>query len=123
MAKRKQAAKSVQIGADVEPELRDQFVEYAESMHISESALVTLVIAREIRLKRLAALPLVAAAKKTSPRTRLTGRQSTPSMREEFEVHLRSLEISRPAAITTLARTELQERWLWRSLEARGESI
>jgi hypothetical protein len=119
MAKRKQTSKSVQIGADVEPALRDRILTYAESMHLSEGALITLLIARELRLKRLSKLTLSTAAKKTIPRSRLTGRQSTPSMRGEFEAHVLSLGIRRPVAIASLAEAELQEKWLWKSLDSK----
>jgi hypothetical protein len=122
MAKRKAASKNVQIGADVHPELRDQILAYAESLHLSEGALVTLLIARELRLKRLESLPCSKPSQKTTPRSRLTGRQSTPALRSDFEAHVASLEIARPIAIATLAEAELREKWLQKALESKWES-
>ena len=117
-------AKNIQIGADVSDDLRNRVLRYAEALHLSESGLVNLLIARELELKRLANLKLFRAAKRpaSGPRPRLTGRQNEPSLRINFEHHVKALGIDRADAVVTLAEAELHERWLPKALGLRTES-
>ena len=114
--------KDVQIGADVEPWLRDGIRTYASGMHLSESAVITLLVARELRVKRLGSLPLSNSAKRTTPRCRLTARQDAPSLREELEAHVKALGVRRSMAVAMLAEAELHEQWLSKALGLNEES-
>jgi len=115
-------AKSIQIGADVEPRLRKRVRSYAERLQIPESALITLLVARELRLKRLRKLPHSSAVRRLPRRSRLTGRQNSPELKERFRKHVERLDIDPAVALATLAEEELREKWLRKSLDLRLES-
>jgi hypothetical protein len=104
--------KNVQIGADVTEDLRDRFAAYAGSLGISESALLHLLVRRELRLKQLGRLELCAAVKKASPRFRITAHNASDELRTQFHDHLRSMEIDLGVAIASIAEAELREKWL-----------
>ena len=108
--------KNIQIGADVSDDLRNRLLDYSRDLHLSESALINLLIARELKLRRLSKLPPYQAVKRTVSRTRLTGRQSKPNLKAEFEAHVNRLAIDRADAIVSLAEAELRERWLQKAL-------
>jgi hypothetical protein len=115
-------AKDIQIGADVTGDLRDRVLAYAEELHLAESGLVNLLVARELRLKRLGGLQRCKAVKRSASRFRLTGRQNTPSLREDFQAHVAALGIDRADALVSLVEAEIRERWLWKSLDFDVES-
>src|SRR4051794_19708893 len=110
-------AKDIQIGADVTDDLHDRVLSYAEELHLAESGLVNLLVARELRLKRLGRLQRFKAAKRSASRFRLTGRQNAPLLKQSFEAHVAALGIDRADALVSLAEAEIRERWLWKSLD------
>ena len=114
--------KTVQIGADVQRMLRNRVRRYAEQLQIPESALITLLVSRELRLKRLKKLPLSTAVKRLVPRSRLTGRQSSPDLKKRFRAHVEKLQIDPAVAVATIAEQELREKWLHKSLGIAMES-
>jgi hypothetical protein len=114
--------KDIQIGADVARRLRDRVRRYAQKLQLPESALITLLVARELRLKRLRKLPPSTAVKRMTRRSRLTGRQSSPELRDRFRAHVGKLQIDLAVAVATLAEQELREKWLRKSLAVTMES-
>ena len=115
-------SKTIQIAADVKVKLRKRVQSYAEGLQIPESALITLLVARELRLRRLSKLSPSTAVKRLSPRSRLTGRQNTPALKQRFHKHLERLKIDPAVGLATLAEEELREKWLRKSLYLRLES-
>ena len=104
--------KTVQIGADVAEDLRDRVFDYAASLGISESALLHLLVRRELRLKRLDKLDLTTAVKKANPRFRVTAHKVSDELRARFHDHVRSMGIDPGVAIASIVGVELRERWL-----------
>lgn len=104
-----------QLGADVTPELKAKTAAYAQRLGISESALLHLLVRRELRKRRLSELCKVAASAKCNPRIRLTAHRPSVELKDEFHSHIQSLGIDSATAIATLVGAEMEEEWLARS--------
>ena len=104
--------REVQIGADVTEDLRDQVANYAVSLGISESALLHLLLRRELRLKLLGQMRLSEPVKKANPRVRITAHRASVEFRAQFHNHVRSKGIDPGVAIASIAEAELREKWL-----------
>jgi hypothetical protein len=104
--------KHVQIGADVTKDLRDRVAQYASSLGISESALLHLLVRRELRLNQIDKLQLSASVKNSAPRIRITAHRADPELRTQFLDHVRSHRIEPGVAIASIAEAEMREKWL-----------
>lgn len=109
----------VQIGGYLTPEEHAEFRRYAAEFHLKDSSLANLLLARELRLRRLARLKQ--AHLPSSPlkkRSRVTAHQSDPGVKETFDALAREAGISPDQAAAVLFRTELAERWLATSINS-----
>lgn len=109
-----------QIGGYLSPEEHLEFKRYAAQFHLKDSSLANLLLARELRLQRLAELK--GAYARTTPskqRSRITAHHADPGVKEAFDAHARSAGVSPDQAASILFRTELAERWLETSIHFR----
>ena len=112
----------VQIGGYLTPEEHAEFKGYAAEFHLKESSLANLLIARELRQRRLAELAKTfrtnAPLKK---RCRVTAHQAEPNTKFEFEALARNAGMSPDQAASIIFRAELTERWVANSV--RGANV
>jgi hypothetical protein len=108
----------VQIGGYLTADEHLQFRQYAAQFHLKDSSLANLLLARELRLRRLPRL--VQAYLPGAPlkqRSRITAHQSDGRMKEAFEALAHEAGISPDQAAAVLYRAELTERWLAKSID------
>lgn len=103
---------SDQLGADVTPELKKSFKAYSRSLGVSESAVLHLLLRRELRKSRLPDLEKVRPAKRGGSRFRLTARPRATDVEAAFLAHIQRLGLDPATAIATLAQAEVDEEWL-----------
>lgn len=103
----------VQIGGYLTPEEHAEFRRYAMGLHLKDSSLANLLLARELRLRRMAVLKqLFPPPAPLKERSRITAHQSDPAIKQAFEALARGAGISADQAAAILFRAELAERWL-----------
>jgi hypothetical protein len=108
----------VQIGGYLSAEEHAEFKRYAAQFHLKESSLANLLIARELRLRRLTRL--AQAFTQGSPlkkRARITAHQADGRVKEAFEALAHDAGVSPDQAAAVLYRAELTERWLAKSID------
>jgi hypothetical protein len=108
----------VQIGGYLTPEEHAEFKRYAAQFHLKDSSLANLLLARELRLRRLARLKQsFLPSSPLKKRSRVTAHQSDPGVKTAFEALARDAAISPGQAAAVLFRAELTERWLASSID------
>lgn len=107
----------VQITGRVTDQEHAGFSDYCQEVGLRPGVLATLLIHRELRLKRLAGLKEqtiyrpVAGASET-----ITSHGLVANDKGKFTQHVKALEISSSKALGILCRAELAEQWLERAL-------
>lgn len=105
------------IGGYLNPEEHREFGDYSSSLCVTGSALVALLIARELRVKRLKDLvDQFRAGARVGIRKRISSPVLPNSLRDTFEDHAKTVGLSLDQAASILFRAELAERWLDRAL-------
>ena len=110
------------VHAYVEPALRERFEGYRELCGLpSAAALLSLLVMREMKLRRLAAAdgpPIPAVQARTGPpRSTKISTIIEARCQTEFAAHAVRLGSSASACAAALASKELDERWLLQALE------
>jgi hypothetical protein len=105
------------INAYVHPDMRVRFEAYRREIGLtSDSALLTLLILREIRLKRLCSLTVG-----QQPRGVTVSAYMDAAHAGEFEAHIKELGRSASESAGALVEQELSERWLESALKGPRE--
>lgn len=102
----------IQITGYVTPEEREAFVRYAQTLDVSSSTLLTLLVRRELRFCRLAQLAeLYPRPADGDVLLKVIAHLDADEMKKEFEDHARrhAMKVSQAAGI--LKRAELSEQW------------
>jgi hypothetical protein len=113
-----------QISVRMATAIKDALVAYSDSLELDHSEIAKLLVIREKRLRRLAAL---SAKGKVPIRARQTRGKGVPmphvtvylrSLRftKQFTAYAASCGLKRTDALAWLVETELTERWLTRAL-------
>lgn len=106
-----------QIGGYLTPLEHTNFKAYAQEFGLSESALANLLLVRELRLRRIHYLKgKYPAGAPSDSRQRVTAHQSNAALKIAFEVHSVEEGLKPDQATSILYRTELDERWLEKSI-------
>lgn len=102
-----------QITGRLTKEERSEFGNYAERLGLDGGTVATLLLARELRVERLATIRLVPEfrAPSTTPAT-ITTHRFPKSEKERFVNYVESLGLSQSKALGLLCRAELAELWL-----------
>lgn len=110
------------IGAWLSADDGHAFSSYAQSLGLDESALATLLLVRELQLKRLAntSEKRLDAAGKVK---RVSARPRNPAVESAFAAHAKSVGLRPGRAASILYLAELSERWLERALCLQGNQI
>jgi hypothetical protein len=114
-----------QISVRVTTAIKDAFLRYSNCVGFDNSEIAKLLVVRERRLRRLAAL---SAKGKAPVRTRQTRGKAVPmphvtvylgslQFTEQFGAYAASCGLKRTDALAWLLQTELTERWLTRALK------
>lgn len=107
-----------QIGGYLTPQDHRRFKIYASTFHVAESALLTLLIMREVRCGRLGDLvPHYSYAGPLRERSRVTARIKEAGLKQKFGELACVANISPDQAVTVLMRAELAEKWLDHAVE------
>lgn len=89
------------------------FEEYAATFFMAVAPLATLLVAREMQLKRLSDLrPSYLIDLRGLPQKKVVAHQSGSALKYAFKDHVRALGLRPGQAAATLFRAELSERWL-----------
>lgn len=108
----------VQIGGYLSAEEHAAFKAYAREFNLKESSLSNLLIARELRLRRLGELrQRFSQGMPGLKRSRITAHQADPKTKQAFEALAKEAGISPDLAAAIVFRAELTERWLMKSME------
>lgn len=112
------ATKIPQIGADLTSDEHRDFCAYADRLLLKDSALANLLIARELRLKRLPTLRdrYIRNVPK-EPRCRVTAHQTSARANSAFRTHAEACDLGLGAAAAIIFRAELDEAWLWHCMD------
>lgn len=116
------AKRPPQIGGDMLRGEHEDFCRYADGFHLKDSALANLLIARELKCKRLARLKLryfKEVPKRGS--ARITAHQTSKGVKEAFTAHALANGLKMGPAAATIFRAELAERWLEKSIGKEDE--
>lgn len=103
---------------------RKQFAAYAESLGLDGGTVATLLMSRELRLRRLERL-------RADPRFRevvganrtITSHRFSASDKQRFHDHIRKVDVSASKAVGILCRAELVERWLEQALSFDSDRV
>lgn len=112
----------VQIGGYLSADEHAAFKQYARQFHLKESSLANLLIARELRLRRLDDLKQRFPGGPVRKRSRVTAHQPDAQVKQAFEALARDAGLSPDQAASVVFRAELSEQWLAKSI-ATVESI
>ncbi|OYW45878.1 MAG: hypothetical protein B7Z08_01385 [Sphingomonadales bacterium 32-68-7] len=110
-----------QIGGYLSPAEHLEFKRYAAQFQLKDSSLANLLLARELRLRRLS--DLKASYLRSTPlpqRSRITAHQADAAVKAAFEAQAREAGLSPDQAAAIVFRAELGERWLERSIHIRS---
>lgn len=105
------------VGAYLLPDEKKDFDRYAKQFHIRPATLVSLLVVRELRRKRLRKLSSTFSSMEAG-RARVTGQRDLP-LKKAFEKHADKAGLKPDPAATILLRAELSERWLKAAMIAR----
>ena len=106
-----------QIGGYLNAIEHAEFKSYASEFHISESGLANLLIARELRCKRLRKLRIAdACSSLAGSRERVTAHQRDNSAKVAFEARASEEGLRPDQAASIIFRAELREQWLAQSI-------
>lgn len=105
------------VGAYLLPSEKKDFYKYARQFHIRPATLMSLLIVRELRRKRLKRLSAKFGGME-SGRARVTAQQDL-SLKDSFDAHANRLGFRPDPAATILLRAELSECWLKAALAAK----
>jgi hypothetical protein len=104
-----------QVLGYVTPEERDAFEAYANEHGLDVSALANLLIARELRAKRLALLtPRFDRTEPLPDRLKIVAHTPTQATKLAFAARAAEAGVKPTRAAAILFRAELEERWLER---------
>ncbi|MFN4175544.1 hypothetical protein [Phenylobacterium sp.] len=104
-----------QILGYVTPAERDAFRAYAQGMGLDATALANLLIARELRAKRLATqAPASTAAGAMAERVKIVAHVPTEAIKAAFAAYAAQTGMKPSRLAALLFRMELEERWLER---------
>ena len=107
-----------QIGGYVSKAERGQFKKYAADLQISESAVATLLILRELQLRRLSQLKeSYSLGAPANDRARITAHQSNDGLKAAFEARSGEEDMLPDQAASLVFRAELTERWLRHAID------
>ena len=107
----------VQLLGYVTPGECKQFQTYASSLGLDASALASLLIIRELKLRRLRKLAESFETElQTSERTKITAHLRDASVKSAFARHSAASGMKPTPAVAILFRAELAEQWLERSI-------
>jgi hypothetical protein len=116
-----------QITARIQPEIKKQFEQYAESLGLDASELAKLLIVRERHQRRLAKLKEAGKVVQRSRRAygdgsrlpTITAHLSSVKDVKEFDTYVAKHGFSRSAAGAYLFEAEVRERWLEKAMLSR----
>lgn len=111
-----------QISAHVCATERAEFEAYAATFGLDAAGLLALLLARELRVGRLAALLKNDLPTKASRDSKVTVHGRDAILREGIVARAGECGTSLSNACATLMRAEMRERWLERSISTRFES-
>lgn len=104
-----------QVLGYVTPEERDAFEAYANDHGLDVTALANLLIARELRAKRLEQLLLkIGFGPALTVRTKIVAHTPTDATKAAFATRAAQAGVKPSRAAAILFRAELEERWLER---------
>lgn len=110
--------KDYQIGGWLRASDKDALYDYLKQFGIRPTAAATLLIARELRCKRLPKLKDQYRNPAGANRKRLTAHQPNGALKQAFKDHAASFGMDPDPAASIVFRAELDERWLQRSVES-----
>jgi hypothetical protein len=113
------AAKSrfKQIASYVAPGERAAFEAYATDLGLTMSALLNLLVRRELNLDRMAALePAYLRELPVAECQKVIAHLDTPNLNEQFAKHAARYSLAVASASAILIRAELEESWLGAAL-------
>lgn len=110
--------KDYQIGGWLRSSEKDALYEYLKQFGIRPTAAASLLIARELRCKRLPKLKERYGDPAGANRKRLTAHQPNGRLKQAFKEHVALLGMDPDPAASIVFRAELNERWLQRSVES-----
>jgi hypothetical protein len=98
------------------PSERSAFQQYAERLGLDGTGLAGLLLARELKARRLSTMQVETAS--GQHRMKVTAHLANPEIKVAFAQHSRALNITPTAGATALFRAELSERWLEKSIDS-----
>jgi hypothetical protein len=111
-----------QIGGYLTPDEHEEFKRYAAQFHLKDSSLANLLLARELRVRRLGALKdQFPPGPPLKERRRVTAHVPNEAVKRAFEAHAQEVGVSPNQGAAVLFRAELVQRWLERSITADHE--
>lgn len=109
-----------QVGCNLTPDEGDQLTLYARQHELSRPNLCGLLVVRELKLKRLAALKRsYGGSGSRKGGARVTARVSRP-IKAEFMIHVADVPMGADDAAAILFRAELSECWLSKAVSDQG---
>lgn len=103
---------------------RARFGDYSRSLGLDGGSVATLLIARELRQRRLPDLALDAKLRPTENSSgTITTHRLPEGGKRGFYQHVKAAGLSASKALGLLCRSELQERWLERSINFDSDRI
>lgn len=106
-----------QVSGRMTAEERVRFGAYADSLGLDGGAVATLLMLRELRLRRLADLRSNARFREIAGATsKITSHRFAEPDKRRFQEHISSIGLSSSKALGILCRTELVEKWLEQAL-------
>ena len=98
-----------------------EFQKYAESFHLNSAPIATLIIARELQLKRLTSLiEEYSEGRSNGERKKIVAHQTTDALKKAFKDHVDKCGLKPSSGAAILFRAELRERWLSTAARARN---
>ncbi len=113
---------SLQITAYISSSERTSFEAYAAGCGLDTAGLLGLLLARELRLKRLPELVSRQSPEKVELDRKVTLHRCNEALKESIRSHATCAGTSVSKACAAIVRAELAERWLSVAMETRFES-